>query len=150
MRLCAICRCELNPRNATRCCAECRLTARNGGMDTEVWLPIIGFAGWEISDRGRIRDAQIHQIREPDRSHKYPRIWLNGLRRYVHQLQAETWLGPRPWGQLVLHADDDADNMHISNISYGDHAQNAADAARNRRIRTRTGTGPVAERKEPQ
>jgi hypothetical protein len=129
---CVICAASLSPTNATRLCAECKLTARNGDMDAECWLPIIGFIGWEISDHGRIRDAKTHTIREPDRSHRYPRVWLNGRRRYVHHLLAETWLGPRPWGRLVLHGDDDPANTHIANIAYGSHADNAADARRNR------------------
>jgi hypothetical protein len=131
---CAICSCELRPTNRTRCCAECRLTARNGDFDEETWLPIVGHPGWQISDRGRVRDAQIHKIREPDRSGRYPRVWLSGRRRYIHVLMAETWLGPRAWGQLVLHADDDPANAHIANIAWGTPAQNAADAKRNRAL----------------
>jgi hypothetical protein len=140
IRRCLICGCELSPRNRTHCCAECRLRARNGDFDEEVWLPIIGFLGWQISDRGRIRDAQIHQTREPDRSGRYPRVWLSGRRRYVHVLMAETWLGPRPWGRLALHDDDDPDNTHISNIAWGTPAQNYADAIRNGRITTKAKT----------
>jgi len=134
IRYCRICGRSLALTNKSNCCLECRILARAGYFDAEVWLPIVGFKGWEISDRGRVRDTQIHKIREPDRSHRYPRVCLNGHRRYVHQLMAETWLGPRPWGRLVLHDDDDPANMHIANLSYGDHAQNAADAARNRAL----------------
>jgi hypothetical protein len=43
-------------------------------------------------------------------------------------------LGPRPWGQLALHADDDPSNTRISNIAWGTHADNAADARRNRAL----------------
>ena len=133
-RRCLICGTDLRADNRTHCCAECRLRARNGDFDDEVWLPVIGFAGWQISDRGRIRDSTTHQIREPDRSHRYPRINLNGRKRYVHHLMAETWLGPRPWGQLALHDDDDPANTRITNIAWGTPAQNAADAKRNRSL----------------
>ena len=108
------------------------MLAKASWFDSEVWLPIIGFKGWEISDQGRIRDAKTHQIREPDRSHRYLCVHLNGRRRFVHHLRAETWLGPGPFGMHVLHADDDPDNMHISNISWGTPAENAADGERNR------------------
>jgi hypothetical protein len=70
---CAICGAELNPDNPTACCLECRLTARAGACDTEIWLPIVGFPGFQISDRCRVRDARTKAIREPDRSHRYPR-----------------------------------------------------------------------------
>jgi hypothetical protein len=131
-RRCRICRCQLSPDNATPCCCECRLRARNGDFEEEVWLPVIGFPGWEISDQGRLRDARSHAIREPDRSHRYPRVSLNGRKRYVHQLMAETWLGPRPFGRQVLHADDDPEHCALPNLAYGSHAENAADRERNR------------------
>jgi hypothetical protein len=28
--------------------------------DREVWVPVVGFDGCEISDRGRVRDARTH------------------------------------------------------------------------------------------
>jgi hypothetical protein len=131
---CAICRdVELDPANPTRCCLECRLLAQAGWFDREVWCPIVGFKGWEISDQGRIRHGRSLEIRQPDRSGRYPRVHLNGLRRYVHVLQAETWLGPRPFGALVLHADDCPANVHIGNLAYGDHRDNWADRQRNRK-----------------
>jgi hypothetical protein len=131
-RQCAICGAELRPNNPTGCCLECRILAQNDGFDAEVWLPIVGFVGWQISDQGHIRNARTHAIREPDRSHRYPRVCLNGRQRYVHHLMAASWLGPRPWGQLVLHGDDRPQNLHIANLRYGDHAENAADKKRNR------------------
>jgi hypothetical protein len=147
-RRCAICAtAELSPTNTTRICAQCRLEASNGDIAGEVFLPIIGFKGWEISNRGRVRDSRTHTIREPDCSGRYPRISLDGRRRAVHTLMAESWLGPRPWGQLVLHANDVADDCAITNLSYGDHVANAADAKRNGRFKTKTGTAPAEEEK---
>jgi hypothetical protein len=131
-RTCCVCGCALSPTNTTGICAEDRLNARNGDIEGEIWCPVIGFKGWEISNQGRIRDANTHRIREPDRSGKYPRISLNGRRRAVHTLMAETWLGPRPFGALVLHDDDDKQHNHIGNLSYGDAARNAKDRERNR------------------
>jgi hypothetical protein len=139
VRQCAICRAVLSPENATRCCCECRLTAQARAFEDEVWLPVIGFPGWQISDHGRVRDSITRKVREPDRSHKYPRVCLNGHQRYVHHLMAESWLGPRPWGQQVLHGDDDPDNTHVANISYGTPTQNYEDSVRNgRRARKET------------
>ena len=136
MRRCAICSTQLKPANRTRCCAECRLIARNGAFADEVWLPIVGHPGFKISDRGRICDHN-GQIVVPNRSHRYPRVTLNGRRRYVHQLMAETWLGPRPFGKQVLHDDDDPANITLPNIGYGTPTQNAADRSRNQRKENR-------------
>jgi hypothetical protein len=140
-RRCAICDEPLLPTNTTGICAECILTARNGDLHCEAWLPVVGFQGWEISDRGRIRDARTHQIREPDTSGRYPRIHLNGRRRNVHQLMATSWLGPMPWGAgLVRHLDDDPDHFGVTNLAWGTHADNAEDAKRNR---ASVGNGPT-------
>jgi hypothetical protein len=130
-RLCAICGTELRDDNHANCCLECRLLAQAEFFEDEVWLPIVGHQGWEISDRGRIRGANSHRIVVPD-DDRYPRVWLNGRRRRVHVLMAETWLGPRPFGMQILHADDRPANAHIANIRYGTAAANAADRTRDR------------------
>ena len=42
-------------------CAECKLLLQNGYYDDrEVWVPVVGFDGYEISDQGRVRDARTH------------------------------------------------------------------------------------------
>jgi hypothetical protein len=131
-RPCAICSAPLLATNRTGLCAECILTARNGDLDGEAWLPVVGHVGFEISNEGRVRDARTKEIRQPDWSGRYPRVSLNGRRRAVHLLMAESWLGPRPWGRLVCHADDDPANLALPNLSYGTRRQNALDAIRNR------------------
>jgi hypothetical protein len=133
-RECAICRASLREDNHANSCLECRILAQADFFDTEVWLPIVGFPGWEISDRGRIRGANSHRIVCPDND-RYPRAYLNGRQRRVHVLMAETWLGPRPFGQQILHADDRAANTHSANISYGTAQQNADDRSRNHQER---------------
>ena len=80
-----------------------------------------------VSDQGRI--ARLLNI---DRSHRYPRVSIAGQKVYQHAMVAEAWHGPRPAGLLVLHADDDRDRPHADNLRYGTHADNAADARRNR------------------
>jgi hypothetical protein len=131
-RQCAICAAELDAANRANSCLECRLLAQADYFDDEVWLPIVGFPGWEISDRGRVRGANNHRVVIPD-ADRYPRVCLSGRQRRVHVLMAETWLGPRPFGQQVLHADDQPANVAISNIRYGTPADNAADREHNHR-----------------
>jgi hypothetical protein len=105
-------------------------------FEDETWLPIVGFPGWEISDRGRVRGANNHRVVIPD-GDRYPRVCLSGRQRRVHVLMAETWLGPRPFGMQILHADDVATNMHVANIRYGTATDNAADRIRNHRKENR-------------
>jgi hypothetical protein len=135
-RQCAICQTQLDAENHANCCLECRLLAQADFFDDETWLPIVGHHGWEISDRGRIRGAGNHRVVTPD-TDTYPRVTLNGRRRRVHVLMAETWLGPRPFGMQILHGDDEKTNTRIANISYGTPAQNADDRARNHRKENR-------------
>lgn len=47
---------------------------------------------------------------------------------WVHQLVCEAFNGPRPeWAELVRHRDGDPMNNHADNVTYGTHAENAAD-----------------------
>jgi hypothetical protein len=131
-RFCAICAAELREDNHANCCLECRILAQADWFDDEVWLPIVGFPGWEISDRGRVRGANNHRIVYTDND-RYPRVCLSGRQRRVHCLMAVTWLGPRQFGMQILHADDDPANAHIANLSYGTPQQNADDRVRNHR-----------------
>ena len=48
MNACRICGCKLRPTNTSGICCEDRLLIRNGDIDGEVWLPVIGFRGYEI------------------------------------------------------------------------------------------------------
>jgi hypothetical protein len=130
---CVICSADLAPDNTSGVCQECKILAASGFYTEEIWLPVVGYAAsHEISSRGRVRDRRTGQILTPNTGHTYPRVSLLGRRRYVHHLMAETWLGPRPFGRLVLHGDDDPQNPSITNLSYGCHADNAEDRRRNR------------------
>jgi HNH endonuclease len=132
-RRCTICRTKLADHNGTPYCRECHLEARNGTLTVELWRTIPAHREWEISQRGRVRDKLTHTIRQHDLSHKYPRVSIEGRRHYVHDLLAAAFIGPKPWGLMVLHGDDDPQNTTAANMSYGDHAANAADAKRNGR-----------------
>jgi hypothetical protein len=48
--------------------------------------------------------------------------------RLVHQLVAETFIGPRQDGLFVCHKDGDKSNNHVSNLYYGTRSDNAKDA----------------------
>lgn len=117
----------------------------------ERWLPVVGFEGlYEVSDLGRVRsvDRWIQRRSKTGTPHPHrlrgrlltplardPRYWSvqlgNGNMRRVHDLVAEAFIGPRPLGQMVLHADDDGHHNAASNLRYGSNRENRADHRRN-------------------
>jgi hypothetical protein len=136
-RVCELCTRPVAPSNASHICAECTLIVRNrlGVAIPERWRDHPD-GEHIVSERGRI--ARLLNV---DRAHRYPRVAVAGQKRYVHAMVAEAWHGARPEGALVLHHDDDPDHPHADNLRYGTHADNAADARRNKT--TRHGAGGV-------
>lgn len=111
----------------------------------EEWRPIPGFVGYEVSNLGRVRSYRAwggkgsrlsdtprlkQVIARPGR---YSRVTLqkpngDGCSAYhVHALVAAAFLGPRPEGMQVAHADGDRHNAHLSNLRYATPLENAAD-----------------------
>lgn len=134
---CELCGCQLSPTNASGWCAECTLLVVNR-LDVAVeerWRDLDGLV---VSERGRV--ARLLPV---DSSHRYPRVSVAGQKRYVHQLVAEAWHGPRPDGALALHHDDDPDNPDARNLRWGSHADNAEDARRNRKSLRHNITGTI-------
>jgi HNH endonuclease len=126
---CELCRTPLLPENWTGWCRECSLlvSARLRLVVEERWRDL-GDGEHVVSGRGRV--ARLLTI---DHSHRYPRVSIGGEKVYLHHLVAEAWHGPRPDGAPVLHHDDDPLNPEADNLRFGSHAENAADARRNRR-----------------
>jgi HNH endonuclease/NUMOD4 motif len=119
---------------------------------TENWLPIVKFEGlYSISDQGRTRsEERIVQLRNgrsrtvatkilsttrPTNHEKYPTVtlWRNNIpiRRRIHDVVTEAFIGPRPSGLETLHWDDNPLNNKLTNLRYGTHAENKADQIRN-------------------
>lgn len=120
----------------------------------ERWLPVPGFEGlYEASSHGSIRSLQrtarvrggalrtvpgrvLAATGGRGRAGRYPTVALciDGVRfdRSVHVLIALTFIGPRPAGQVVRHADDIGSHLCDGNLSYGTQAENVADMHRNR------------------
>ena len=135
------------------CCDRCHAVRRAfyraglprpGRLDlTEYWLPVAGHEGdYAVSSFGRIRSLArtIDTVRGPRRIPEriltpsgpvYPIVTLPGRGSVaVHTIMAETFLGPRPAGQQVLHRNGEKRDCWIGNLRYGSPGENAADAAR--------------------
>lgn len=120
----------------------------------ERWLPVVGYEGqYEVSDLGNVRSLdRVVQVRNrwgsitnktiagiilaqtPDKgSYSYGRLTVKlskggvAKTRLVHQLVAESFIGPRPVGCEVAHGDGNPANNCIDNLRYATSAENTAD-----------------------
>lgn len=117
-------------------------------LHTEAWRTIPGFEGYEVSNLGRVRSFRRHGGRgrglvEAARikkthlgAHGYLCVTLqkpdgNRCSKYaVHALVAAAFLGPRPDGMQVAHADGDRSNARLDNLRYATALENAEDKRR--------------------
>ena len=122
-------------------CAECLALSKG----EEVWRPVVTHPTlYEVSSHGRVRTLLrrvkrgcVYQLRKVKllkqavggRAKNYLRVHLMGPARfaYVHHLMAESFIGPRPPGILVLHEDDDGFHNVLRNLRYGDRDENELD-----------------------
>lgn len=123
----------------------------------EIWKSIVGFEGsYEVSNLGRVRSLDRvvmgqrhgnivglklkgkllkpghHQIRG------YPRVVLrkdNTSYTYeIHVLVLNSFIGPCPNGQVSRHLNDVSNDNKLTNLCWGTHEENSADAKRNGRV----------------
>lgn len=126
----------------------------------ERWLPVTGFDGYEVSDHGRVRslDRQIWKAASgsgrssgywmtrkgrvlkpgggPTTSRPYLFVQLGagaGRSKRIANLVLESFVGPRPKGQLVRHLNDVKTDNRLVNLAWGTYEENYADAIRNGR-----------------
>lgn len=110
---------------------------------SERWLPIPGYEGrYDVSDLGHVRSWSVRNRNAAPRSKAlqphstgYPRLMLYSgggryANRFVHQLVAAAFIGPRPPGQQVRHLDGNRSNPRLTNLAYGTQSENALDAVR--------------------
>lgn len=112
----------------------------------EEWRPAVGYEGrYEVSSLGRIFSVDNGHpstgriLKAKPNKRGYPRVCLtaaDGSRRSVqlHILICETFHGPKPSGMEVLHRDGTRRN-HATNLRWGTHAENMAEAAEHGVIR---------------
>ena len=96
--------------------------------DYEGWRAVVGFPGYGVSDRGRVRLGS--KILKPfeDRS-GYLLVYLGKTAR-IATLVCEAWHGPRPKGQVVRHLNGDNQDNRSKNLAWGSQRDNAEDCSR--------------------
>lgn len=112
----------------------------------EVWKPIPGHEGYEVSNLGRARslDRIIHSAGDSTRG-PYTRKWRGRALRLspdasgyqgtypfgrIHSAVMLAFVGPCPDGLEVRHLDGKKHNNKLSNLIYGTQSQNEADKVR--------------------
>lgn len=110
----------------------------------EVWCPVAGFPGYEVSDQGNVRTFRsrngqglIEQPRlikpRPCQGRPYLRVTLadpsgKQVDRKVHILVLEAFKGPRPSSQHdARHGIGGATDNRLSNLQWGTKQENADD-----------------------
>lgn len=114
-----------------------RLAAMGNAPD-EAWAAIPGYEEtYRISSLGRVyssprpRTAGGLLTWSPDR-YGYPRVTLvqDGRQRKirVHVLVMLTFVGPTPRGKEIRHLNGDSADPRLTNLAFGTHRENMADA----------------------
>lgn len=90
----------------------------------EVFKPISGEPGYEVSDMGRVmRDGRI--IKGSKAGIGYRKIiFVSGAHRYVHHLVLETFAEERPEGYEACHLNGIRDDNRLSNLMWGTRKEN--------------------------
>lgn len=119
-------------------------------MSAERWLPVVGYEDrYEVSDLGRVRSTprtivevrgitakrggRMMKLKRTERGYMRVGLSLGGKHQrghFVHCLVAEAFIGPRPEGQEVCHADGDGTNNALSNLRWDTHSNNMLDAVK--------------------
>lgn len=105
-------------------------------MVTETWRPVVGHAGYEVSDLGRVRSYRNRQGHPTAASRLLSPAIVKGYRHIklgrshqtkVHVLVLEAFAGPRPDGMVCRHLDGNPLNNRLSNLRWGTPEENYAD-----------------------
>lgn len=114
-------------------------------MLNETWKAVVGYEGiYEVSDIGRVRSLDRPGRRPGWRlkgkilkqtigSHGYLTVNLHNraqITRTVHGLVAQTFFGPRPYGQEARHGVHGRLDNSVENLEYGTHKENEKDKIR--------------------
>ena len=110
----------------------------------EQWRPVIGWAGYEVSDHGRVRswkkcrrspgDVLPRRLRTWNIPRGYEVVTLKERGRrsneYVHTLVMASFVGPRPEGNQVCHWNGNESDNRVGNLRYDTPSNNQADCRR--------------------
>lgn len=92
-------------------------------MDNEIWKPVPGFEGlYSVSSQGRVRSERVVVLKGDINNWGYPQVALHVdgtyLKRSIHSLVAEAFIGPRPPKQVVNHINGIKTDNRPDNLEY--------------------------------
>ena len=107
----------------------------------EIWKPIPGFPGYDISDQGRVRsywgsgqaktlkDTPQRFLRPSGKTYLQVTLTKDGehFTFLVHRLVLETFVGPCPDDLQACHNDGNPMNLRTSNLRWDTQSSNATD-----------------------
>lgn len=101
---------------------------------TEVWRPIAGYPGYEVSSWGKVKGKRVGVLQSvTSRGYHFVTLSHEGVPKVarVARLVAETFLGPQPFeGAHAAHSDGNKDNNRVSNLRWATAHDNQADVTR--------------------
>ena len=103
----------------------------------ERWKSVNGYADYEISSCGRVRNATTERMLKPsDSGYQVINLRKNGKQKthYVHRLVAEAFVDNPAEKRCVDHIDGNRTNNNCENLRYATHSENSM----NQRIQTNT------------
>ena len=98
---------------------------------SEEWRPIPSFPGYNVSNRGRVMGKyKILKTFPTDKGYRKLTLRRDGKTHcwQVHCLVMDAFVGPRPEGMHVCHADHDKANNCLSNLRYDTPRNNVQDS----------------------
>ena len=111
--------------------------------EPEEWRPVGEHDTYEVSSLGNVRSWAVRGSRTGglsetpvnlshlDNGHGYLQVSLGrNKKRYIHDLVAKAFIGPKPDGLQVCHNDGDRSNNRASNLRYDTRSENQRDAVR--------------------
>ena len=100
----------------------------------EIWKTIKDYPQYQVSSFGRVKsfckDKVNGRLLKPGKSSTgyFTVSLLRRNSKQVHELVAESFIGPKPKGFDVLHFDGSRDNNRHDNLGYGTRTKNIEDA----------------------
>lgn len=109
------------------------------GNDGTIW------SSWTLGSKKRI-GGRWHRLREElfmDTSYHYVRLYVNKikLRKFVHVLVLEAFVGPCPEGMQTRHLDGNGEHNWLGNICWGTPLENTEDRFRHGTVLIGTDNG---------
>ena len=91
----------------------------------EVYLPIVGFEKYEVSNYGNVRNRQTMKILKPYLNKgDYLNVSFNRKNLRVHQLVVQAFLANPENKSCVDHIDNDRSNNELMNLRYATQQEN--------------------------